>query len=57
MTEDTLFNQTIQLAKIVRSCIIYLLYFVYLEEVKKKAKVKGTTVHKFAKEIPDDLKR
>lgn len=57
MTEDTLVSRTIQLAKIVRSSIIYLLYFVYIEEVKKKARVKGTLVSKLAKEIPDDLKK
>ena len=56
MTEDILFSRTIQLAKIVRSSIIYLLHFVYIEEVKKKSRVKGTLVSKRAKEIPDDLK-
>ncbi len=56
MTEDTLVSRTIQLARIVRSSIIYLLYFVYIEEVKKKSRVKGTLVSKLAKEIPDDLK-
>lgn len=57
MREDTLVSQTIQLAKIVRSSIIYLLYFVYIEELKKKASVKGTLVSKIAKEIPDELRK
>jgi hypothetical protein len=57
MTEDTLVNQTIQLARIVRSCIIYSAYFVHIEEIRKKSRVKGTTIHKFAKEIPDNLKK
>ena len=57
MTEETLVSQTIQLAKIVRSSIIYLLYFVYIEEVKKKTRVKGNIISKLAKEIPNDLKK
>lgn len=36
MFEDTLVRRTIELAKIVRSAIIYLLYFVYAEESKKE---------------------
>lgn len=36
MSEDTLVRRTIELAKIVRSAIIYLLYFVHAEESKKE---------------------
>lgn len=56
MTEDTLVRRTLDLARIVRSAIIYLLYFVHIEERKKKAKSKGTAAHIFAQELPDGLK-
>jgi hypothetical protein len=56
MTEETLVRRTLELARIVRSAIIYLLYFVYVEERKKKAKSKGTATHIFAQELPDGLK-
>jgi len=56
MTEDTLVRRTLELARIVRSAIIYLLYFVYVEESKKEAKIKGTLAPIFAQELPDDLR-
>ena len=56
MTEDTFVRQTLELAKIVRSAIIYLLYFVYVEERKKEAKSKGILVPMFVEELPDNLK-
>jgi tetratricopeptide (TPR) repeat protein len=55
MTEDTLVKQTIELARIVKNAIIYLLYFVYWEE-KKKEKNKGIKLKLFAREVPDKLK-
>jgi hypothetical protein len=56
MTEQTLFNQTLDLAKLTRNAIIYLLQSVYIEEKRKKAKLGGITVPMFAREIPDKLK-
>ena len=56
MTEQTLFNQTLEMARLTRNAIIYLLEFVYIEEKRKKAKLGGITVPMFAREIPDRLK-
>mgnify|MGYP001028239029 CR=1 FL=1 len=56
MTEDTLVKQTLELAKLVRNAIIYLLYFVYVEEDKKEAKSKEISVPMYAQELPDNLK-
>ncbi len=56
MSDGTLLKQTLELAKIVRNSIIYLLYFVYIEQRKKEKKTKGITVPLFALELPDDLK-
>lgn len=56
MTEDTLVSQTLELAKLVRNAILYLLHFVYIEESKKKAESKGFMPTIFAQEIPDNLK-
>jgi len=56
MTEDTLVRQTLELARIVRSAIIYLLHFVYVEESKKEARTKGILPPMFAQELPDKLK-
>ena len=55
MTEDTLLKQTIELARIVKNAIIYLLYFVYWEE-KKKVKNEEIRLHLFAPKVPDNLK-
>jgi len=41
MTKETLVRQTLELARIVRSAIIYLLHFVYFEETKKEAKARA----------------
>ena len=56
MTEDTLVKQTIELARIVKNAIIYLLYLVYWEEKKKEVKNKESTPRLFARKVPDDLK-
>lgn len=56
MTEDTLIRQTLELGRIVRGAIIYLLYFVYEEESKKEAKSKGIQIPIVAKELPDHQK-
>lgn len=56
MTEETLVRQTLELARIVRSAIIYLLHFIYVEESKTETKTKGIRVPMFAQEFPDNLK-
>ncbi len=56
MTEDTLVKQTIELARIVKHALIYLLYFVYWEEKKKEEKNRDSTLRLFARKVPDDLK-
>lgn len=56
MTEDTLIRRTLELAKLVRNAIIYLLYFVYSEENKKEAKSKEISVPMLAQEVPNHLK-
>ena len=57
MSEETLVEQTLELAKIVRNSLIYLLQFVHIEEIKKSAKIKGLTLPLTASEIPFRLKR
>jgi len=57
MTKGTLVKQTIELARIVRSAILYLLHFVHLEESKKEAKISGILRPLYARELPDKLKR
>ncbi|HUU29401.1 MAG TPA: LA2681 family HEPN domain-containing protein [archaeon] len=44
MREDTLLKQTLQLAKLVRNAIIYMLSFVYIEECKKEKNISGTFI-------------
>jgi len=56
MTEETLVRRTLELARIVRSAIIYLLHFVYVEENKKEARAKGILAPMFAQDLPDSLK-
>jgi tetratricopeptide (TPR) repeat protein len=56
MKEDTFVKQTIELARIVKSAVIYLLYFVYWEEKKKEAKHKGNKLRLVAQKLPDELK-
>jgi tetratricopeptide (TPR) repeat protein len=56
MTEDTFVGQTLELARIVRSAIIYLLHFVHVEETKKEAKTKGIVLPMFAQDLPDHMK-
>lgn len=56
MTEEILVRQTLELARIVRSAIIYLLHFVYVRETKKEAKTKGILAPIFAEDLRDDLK-
>jgi hypothetical protein len=56
MTDQTLFNQTLEIAKLTRNAIIYLLQFVYAEEKRKKSRLKGVAVPMFVREIPDKLK-
>lgn len=59
MTEETLLKHTLQLTKIVRNAIIYLLQFVNTEEAKKTKEMKSSNILTgtlFAKDIPDNLK-
>lgn len=53
LTEEELFNRTIDLAKIVRNAIIYLMAMVDIEESKKDD---SDSVPMFAYEVPNDLK-
>lgn len=53
LTEDELFNRTVDLAKIVRNAIIYLMAMVDIEESKKDD---SDSVPMFAYEVPNDLK-
>lgn len=56
MSIDTFINHTVELAKIVRSSIIYLLNFVHLEESKLKEKM-GEKLNQISSlEFPDGLK-
>jgi hypothetical protein len=56
MSEDALFEQTIELARIVRNVIIYLTNFVYLEEKAKEEKIGHELPQIQSFEYPDDLK-
>lgn len=56
MTEDALITKTIELAKIVRNSIIYLLNFVHVEEMKKNERNKGLCPVLHARQIPDKQK-
>ena len=56
MKEDTLVMQTLELARIVRSALIYLTYFVFVDESEKEAKLKGILPPMIIQELPDNLK-
>jgi hypothetical protein len=56
MTEDELVRRTLELARAVRSAVLYLLHFVYVEETKKKARIGSLLPRLFAQYVPDDLK-
>lgn len=56
MKEETLVKKTIELAKIVRNAILYLLYFVYIEESRKKKQIGENVGVITPPKIPDDLK-
>lgn len=56
MTEETLVEDTIVLARFVRNAIFYLIKFVFLEEAKKKEGLNKEILLMHAFEIPDDLK-
>lgn len=53
LTEEELFNRTIDLAKIVRNAIIYLMAMIDIEESKKDG---SNSVPMFAYEVPNDVK-
>jgi hypothetical protein len=56
MSEDTLFEQTVELARIVRNVIIYLMNLVYLEEKAKEEKIGHKLPQIQSFEYPDDMK-
>ena len=56
MDEDSFVKRTLELAKLVRNAVLYLLHFVYIEESKKGKKSKGFVPTIFVQEVPDDFK-
>jgi len=56
MTEETFFKQTLELARIVKNSISYLMHFVYVEERKKQLQVDGNTFQLYAQAVQDKLK-
>jgi tetratricopeptide (TPR) repeat protein len=56
MAESTLIVRTLDLAKIVRNSVMYLLHFVNVEETKKQMKIQGPTLPLLAHALPDKLK-
>jgi hypothetical protein len=56
MTESTLVIRTLELAKIVRNSVMYLLQFINVEETKKHMKLQGPTLPLLAHALPDKLK-
>lgn len=57
MSEENFINHTIELAKIVRSSLIYLMNFVYIEEQKRERGLNGKYLKIPAYEFPDELKK
>jgi len=55
LTEEIFIEQTLELARIVRNAIIYLLQFVYVEENRKEAKTKGILLPRFALDLSERL--
>ncbi|OGP60534.1 MAG: hypothetical protein A2V67_15090 [Deltaproteobacteria bacterium RBG_13_61_14] len=56
MKDETLFNHSMELAKIVRSAILYLLMFVYNQEEKKERELNKISVTQIVPDLPDHLK-
>lgn len=56
MDEDSLVDRTLELAKLVRNAILYLLHFVYIEESKKEKEAKEFIPTIIAWEVPDNFK-
>lgn len=56
MYKDTLYEQTLELAKIVRNSIIYLMHFVLIEENNKRKKIAKKLPKIRALEIPHELR-
>lgn len=57
MMEETLLKKTTELAKIVRSAIIYMLFFIYLSENVKEKNLKGNVLPLEIKALPDSLRK
>lgn len=57
MMEETLLKKTTELAKIVRSAIIYMLFFIYLSENVKEKNLKGNVLPLEIKVLPDSLRK
>jgi hypothetical protein len=56
MTEYVLVERTLELARVTRNSMLYLLQFVHIEEIKKEKESKGIIAPIFAQELPDNLK-
>ena len=56
ISESALVDQTLELARITRNVILYLLQFVYIEEAKKERKSTGFIAPMIYEDIPDELK-
>ena len=56
MSENSLVGLTLELARVTRNAILYLLQFVHTKEVKKERESTGFIPTLYAQEIPDDLK-
>lgn len=57
MLEETLLEKTTELAKIVRSAIIYMLFFIYWSENVKEKDLKGKVLPLEVNELPDNLRK
>ncbi len=57
MSEESFVAYTLELARIVRNSLVYLMNFVYIEEQKKYSELKGKCLNITARDIPDELKR
>jgi hypothetical protein len=56
MSEVSLVEQTLELARTTRNVVLYLLHFVYTEEDKKERKSTGFIAPIIYEDIPDELK-
>ena len=57
MLEETLLDKTTELAKIVRSAIIYVLFLIYSSENLKERHLKGKAMPLEVHKLPDSLRK